>query len=57
MYHLTFGDITVSVLALRSCNHLPKTLKDESSFQTFERSLSDWFGPKCNSKVSSSLDN
>ena len=57
MYHLTFGDITVSVLALRSCNHLPKTLKDESSFQTFERSLSDWFGPKCNSKVSSYLDN
>ena len=57
IYHLTFVDEIVRLLILHIWNHLPKTLKAESSFQTFKRSLSDWLGPKCQRKVSSYLDN
>ena len=49
--HLTFGDKIERVLALHIWNYVPKTLKTESSFQTFKRSLNYWFGPKCKCKL------
>ena len=57
IYYLTFEDKVALVLVLHSMNQLLKTLKAKSSFQTLKKSLSDWFGPKCNCKVSSYLDN
>ena len=33
------------------------TLEAKWSFQTFQRSLSDWFGPKCKCKFSTYMDN
>ena len=48
IYHLTIGDKIVGTLILHIWNHLPETLKAESSFETFKRSLlSDWLGPNC----------
>ena len=54
--HLTFEYkiLIVWVLILHVLNYLSKT---ESSFQTFRRSLSDWFGTRCKCKGSIYLDN
>ena len=55
--HLTLGDKSVRKLGLHIWNQLPETLRAESSFPTIKKSLRDWFGFKCKSKVSSYLDN
>ena len=43
---LIFGDKTVRVLGFHIWNQLLETLIANSSFQTLERSLNDWFKPK-----------
>ena len=43
---VTFGDKNVRTLGPQIWNHLLELLKQESSFQTFKRSLNDWLGPK-----------
>ena len=43
---MIFGDKTVRVLGFHIWNQLLETLIANSSFQTLERSLNDWFKPK-----------
>ena len=49
MKYLIFGDKSVGVLSFHIWIQFLKTVEDKFSFQTFKRSLSDWFGPnfKC----------
>ena len=53
IYHLEFGDERVRVLGFHIWNHLLETSRARSFFQTFKKSLKDWFGPKCKCRVSS----
>ena len=46
LYHLTSGDKSVRILGLNIWNYLPDTFEAKWSFQTFNRPVSDWFGPK-----------
>ena len=56
IYHLIFGHKSLRVIYLHIWNQVLKALKAELSSQVFKRSISDWFGPKCNCKVSSYLN-
>ena len=50
---VTFGDKSMRTLGPHIWNSLPENLKAETSFQTFKKSLEDWFGPKCKCNVCS----
>ena len=56
IYHLIFGDKSLRVLYLHIWNQVIKALKAELSSQVSKMLMSDWFGPKCNYKFSSYLN-